>query len=282
MCVFAFIKWVLVSCKSHLAVDITDDDTSPTGDPAPNPPSPCITEHEPEPAADGESKSNVTAEPLLSGATELRIALEPEPIMSNQEHEGAKDSPTRCTSAEGELKPELGLQDGELDLIDFHAEIYADMPPLLVPSTELPPPFLPSPIFLASAPPPLSHGSPSAHPQPTICAVGSPRVCHSPSASWLEDPSSPPPASKSWTPSSPSSSLVSASGFHLHLLVHRQSAPWSRQYFLHHGFSLRRFRHGPPSFLRPGSCLAPPAMGPFCFHPGSLGSSSWDSNSGHP
>ncbi|KAL0154678.1 hypothetical protein M9458_048941, partial [Cirrhinus mrigala] len=40
---------------------------------------------------------------------------------------------------------------------------------------------------------------PSAHPQPTICAVGSPRVCQSPSASWLEDPSSPPPASESRT-----------------------------------------------------------------------------------
>ncbi|KAL0158832.1 hypothetical protein M9458_046908, partial [Cirrhinus mrigala] len=48
---------------------------------------------------------------------------------------------------------------------------------------------------------------PSAHPQPTICAVGSPRVCQFPLVSWLEDPSSPPPASESWTlpwPSDPS------------------------------------------------------------------------------
>ncbi|KAI2650476.1 Nitrite reductase (NADH) large subunit [Labeo rohita] len=54
--------------------------------------------------------------------------------------------------------------------------------------------------------------SPSAHPQPTICAVGSPQVCQSPSASWLEDPSSPPSASESLRPcgSTPSlSSLVS-------------------------------------------------------------------------
>ncbi len=36
-------------------------------------------------------------------------------------------------------------------------------------------------------------------PQPTICAVGSPQVCQSPSASWLEDPLSPPPASESRT-----------------------------------------------------------------------------------
>ncbi|KAL0195833.1 hypothetical protein M9458_009405, partial [Cirrhinus mrigala] len=165
-----------------------------------------------------------TDEPSLIGATELRIALEPEPITSDRvrepattyatvdvtaEHEGAKDSPTHSTSAEGELKPELGLQDGELDLIDFHSEIYADMPLLLAPSPELSicpepstfglfpptPPLLPSPVFRASAPPPLSPDSPSAHPQPTICAVASPRVCQFPSVSWLKDPSSPPPAS---------------------------------------------------------------------------------------
>ncbi len=50
-------------------------------------------------------------------------------------------------------------------------------------------------------PPPLSSGSPYAHPQPTICAVGSPRVCQSPSASWLEDPLVS--ASESWTPPRP-------------------------------------------------------------------------------
>ncbi|KAI2649347.1 Obscurin [Labeo rohita] len=47
---------------------------------------------------------------------------------------------------------------------------------------------------------PLSPDSPSAHPQPTICAVGSPRVCQFSLVSWLEDPLSPPPASESWTP----------------------------------------------------------------------------------
>ncbi|KAI2649503.1 IgA FC receptor [Labeo rohita] len=57
---------------------------------------------------------------------------------------------------------------------------------------------------VASVPPPLSPDSPSAHPQPTICAVGSPRVCQSPSASWLEDPLSPPPAFESWTLPRPS------------------------------------------------------------------------------
>ncbi|KAI2646642.1 Transposable element Tcb2 transposase [Labeo rohita] len=118
-----FIKWVLVFCKSHLAVDITDDNTSPTRDPVPSQPSPCIVEHEPEPKpnADGELKPSSTDEPSLSGTTELRITPEPEPITSDQ----------------GELKPELGLQDGELDLIDFHTEMYADLPSLLLPSPEL-------------------------------------------------------------------------------------------------------------------------------------------------
>ncbi len=41
-----------------------------------------------------------------------------------------------------------------------------------------------------------SHKSPSPHPQPTICAVGSPWVCQSSSASWLENHLSPPPASE--------------------------------------------------------------------------------------
>ncbi len=47
--------------------------------------------------------------------------------------------------------------------------------------------------------PPLSSGSPFAHPQPTICAVKSLRLCQSPSASRLEDALSSPPASESRT-----------------------------------------------------------------------------------
>ncbi len=41
--------------------------------------------------------------------------------------------------------------------------------------------------------PPLSFGSPSARPQPTICMVRAPQVCHPPSSPWLENPLSPPP-----------------------------------------------------------------------------------------
>ncbi|KAI2667572.1 IgA FC receptor [Labeo rohita] len=64
-------------------------------------------------------------------------------------------------------------------------------------------PLLPPPVIPALAPPLLSPGSPLAHPQPTICGVGSPWVCQSPSASWLEDPVSLLPASEFLAPSLP-------------------------------------------------------------------------------
>ncbi|KAI2661428.1 DNA-directed RNA polymerase II subunit RPB1 [Labeo rohita] len=72
-------------------------------------------------------------------------------------------------------------------------------------------------------PPLLSSGSPSAHPQPTIYVVSSPRVCQSPLVLWLEDPLSPPqslglflgpstqaPSSPPWpgSPLAPPSSLI--------------------------------------------------------------------------
>ncbi|KAL0156895.1 hypothetical protein M9458_048141, partial [Cirrhinus mrigala] len=47
---------------------------------------------------------------------------------------------------------------------------------------------------------PAASALPSAHSQPTICVVGSPRFCQYPSTSWLEDPSSLLPASESQTP----------------------------------------------------------------------------------
>ncbi len=52
---------------------------------------------------------------------------------------------------------------------------------------------LPPPVISASAPPTLSLVGLSAH---HLCAA----ICQSPSASWLEDPWSPPPASESRTP----------------------------------------------------------------------------------
>ncbi|KAL0153752.1 hypothetical protein M9458_050943 [Cirrhinus mrigala] len=111
----AYVEWVLVSCNSSLTVDFADDDTSPTLDPEPSQQSPQFAEHEPEPTVDGEPEPNVTDEPSPSGATELRIAQEPEPILSDQVREpatepatvdvpdgreGAEDSTAHCTAAE--------------------------------------------------------------------------------------------------------------------------------------------------------------------------------------
>ncbi|KAL0193068.1 hypothetical protein M9458_011364, partial [Cirrhinus mrigala] len=69
------------------------------------------------------------------------------------------------------------------------------------------PPNLPLPtplidLFPSSAPFPLDPVSLSAHPQFTICGVGSPQVSLSPAplALRLEDPSNPPPASEAQTP----------------------------------------------------------------------------------
>ncbi|KAL0176582.1 hypothetical protein M9458_028912, partial [Cirrhinus mrigala] len=85
---------------------------------------------------------------------------------------------------------------------EFEMAIYANMPPLLLPSSELP--VSPVSATLTLLPrSPLSPGSPSAQPQPSICAAGSTQVCQSSSASWLEDSLSPPPASESWTPPRP-------------------------------------------------------------------------------
>ncbi|KAI2664140.1 Transposon Tf2-9 polyprotein [Labeo rohita] len=78
-----FVEWVLVSCQSSLTVDFADNDTSPTPDPVPSPTSPRSPEHQPEPTADGEPKPSATDKPSARGATELRIAPEPEPIMKS-------------------------------------------------------------------------------------------------------------------------------------------------------------------------------------------------------
>ncbi|KAI2651813.1 hypothetical protein H4Q32_014566 [Labeo rohita] len=101
------------------------------------------------------------------------------------------------------LVEDLGLFEAE-GVLDW--DIYADLPPLLPPSLELTETCLSSALgTLTNAhpllpPPPLSSGSPSAHPQSSIYVVGSPLVCQSPLALQLEDPLSLPPASKSRTP----------------------------------------------------------------------------------
>ncbi|KAI2645723.1 Nucleolar protein 9 [Labeo rohita] len=142
----------------------------------------------------------------------------------------------------------------EQDLTDFFGEVDEDMPALLPPSSKLPdcldfpptlPLFSPSIVAAASVPPPLPPGSPSPHPQPTICAVGSLQVCQSPSVSWLEDSSSLPPASESRTPLGPPTQWLHP-GSQLPRLHRRPSAhqlPWAPSSLrLHLGRLLSRHR----------------------------------------
>ncbi|KAL0154139.1 hypothetical protein M9458_050598 [Cirrhinus mrigala] len=139
-----------------------------------------------------------------------------------EDYDGAVES----TAAEGDRSLDLGHLDIELDLTDFTENIYVEQNLIefygnvfedmrsLPPSYELSacldfPPTL-SPSVISSCWPCCLSPTTAAHPQPIICAVGSPRVCQSPSAPRLEDPSSPPPASESWTlprPSDPAAPL---------------------------------------------------------------------------
>ncbi|KAI2660342.1 RNA-directed DNA polymerase from mobile element jockey [Labeo rohita] len=209
-CLCTFYRWVLASCGSSWTVDIVEKDVSPTQDPEPSQPSPRHAEYEPEPTADEEPEPRAT-EPEPDTSDQVR---EPDTTSAKVEccveQERAMESPAHCTTAGGELEQNSGdlidfsmevLENDSGDLIDFFSEvsICSDLPVCM----EFPPtlPLLPMSTYVCS---PLSPDSPSAHPQPTTCAVGSPRVCQLPSASGLEDPSAPPPASESRTPPRPS------------------------------------------------------------------------------
>ncbi|KAI2656558.1 Accumulation-associated protein [Labeo rohita] len=162
---------------------------------------------EPEPTADDEPEPR---------ATESKIATEPEPYTSDQVREPATttttgeckmeqvramESPAHCTTAGGELENDSGdlndfsteaLENNSGDLIDFFTEISTCH---VIPAwMESPPTHPPSSAYVNIC---LRTAS-------STCAVGSPRVCQFPSASGLEDPSSPPPASESRTPPRPS------------------------------------------------------------------------------
>ncbi|KAI2645567.1 Filamentous hemagglutinin [Labeo rohita] len=216
----AFVEWTLARNKPSFPACSLENLGSATPDPEPSQSQPRHAEHEPEPTADGSNATSATQEPSPIRATERAIATELEEFASDQVREpatepatmdvpdgceGAEDSTAHCTTAEGEQRLDLGLIFLEQNLSNFSEDVYEDMPILLPPDCLDFPPTLPlSIVSAASVLPPLSPGSPSAHPQPTICAVGSPQVCQSPSVSGLEDPSSSPPASESWTPPRPS------------------------------------------------------------------------------
>ncbi len=88
-------------------------------DPEPRSPSPHCAEPKPEPTDDGVPEPAATDEPSANGATELRIAAEPELFMTSDQvqepatipamrekavdSESAERSSAHCTMAEGEL-----------------------------------------------------------------------------------------------------------------------------------------------------------------------------------
>ncbi|KAI2664168.1 hypothetical protein H4Q32_002306 [Labeo rohita] len=216
----AFVEWTLARNRSSFPACSMDNLASATPDPEPSQP-PQPAESQPEPTDDGGLQPAATSEPSLRGATEQLITTEPElhepsdqvrepatmtaTVEGSVENESAEDSITHCTTAEGELNWILGHLTMN-DIPDNSENVNTGLSVIseLSTSSDFPPTLPQSKNHNVLAMPPLLLVSPSTHPQPTICAVGSPQVCQSPSASWLEDPSSPPSASESWTPPRPS------------------------------------------------------------------------------
>ncbi len=142
----AFVEWILARNGSRFTVCSEDDLASSTLDPEPSPPSPHCAELKPESTVDGETA--VTDEPSPHGATELRIAAEPELFMTSDQvrepattpaktekamdRETAERSSAHCTMGEGELIVDLEPWNSEGEIVD----LYADLPPLLPPSSE--------------------------------------------------------------------------------------------------------------------------------------------------
>ncbi len=134
--------------------------------------------------------------PLIVDITDDDTSPTPDPELSPPSPYSKEHKPEPTLNGE----PEPTATDESINYRSDSAEdccgARAPVPPTL--------PFLPLPAILAaSVTPPLAPASPSTHPQPIICVLDSPRVCQSPSALWLEDPKSLPPASESWTPPHP-------------------------------------------------------------------------------
>ncbi len=150
---------------------------------------------------------------------------------------GAMESPAHGATAEGELTLDSGL------LIDLDTEILFTQPSSELSDWQYIPPNLPLPpplkdLFPFSTPSSLDFVSLSAHPQLTICGVGSPLVCPSPAPLTLslEDPSTPQEPVSPPTPPGSQSLWLSLG----------QSSP-----YLHLGTA------SPPALLRPSVPLAP-------------------------
>ncbi len=218
----SFMEWTLARNGSPFTVSAVDDLARSTPDPEPSPPSPRGAEHQPEPTGDGEPFPAAINEPAQSRATERKIAPEVEPNPSDQVREPATVPTTRepavdgvsaewssapCTVAEGELILHLGLLDMEGDLIDWETELEYEMPPLLSSSSPLVLSSLGGGLRFSSAHslemPACSCLLHRCRPQPPICTVRAPRVCHPPASPGLEYPSPQPPASEAQTPPRP-------------------------------------------------------------------------------
>ncbi|KAL0187542.1 hypothetical protein M9458_014641, partial [Cirrhinus mrigala] len=190
-----------------------------TLDPAPSPSSSRCTECIPEPTADGEPELTAGDEPLPHRATEQRIAVEPklnmtsvqvcEPATNPDASVIVERSSTHCNMAEGELVVDLGLFEAERG---FDWGIFADLPPLLPPSSELTetatPELSPEEAYrcppshqLMAHPPPLWPGSPLAPPGSLVNPAPPWAVFNHPTPRDSTPPASPHPSVKLLHPS---------------------------------------------------------------------------------
>ncbi|KAL0197785.1 hypothetical protein M9458_006325, partial [Cirrhinus mrigala] len=243
--------------KSPVTVCSQEDLTCSTPDPEPSPPSPRGAEHKPEPTNDGEPEPTVTDEPSHLGTTEAMQNVRPGARAGYHAHHEGGPTSAYCTTAEGGPIVDLGKWKAEGDLlpppssepsVSLAPEFSLEGTPISPSSperahvskfspergsvpkssqerTSVPkgspesPEAHKCPLSRPPLPlPPLSSSSHSAHPQPTICAVGSLQICQSLSTSWLVG--SPVLIPKSRTPprpvdpAAPSWSLLSAVARH--------------------------------------------------------------------
>ncbi len=98
----AFVEWTLARNGSPFPTCSQENLASATPDPVPSPPFPRYAERMPEPTTDGEPEPAATDEPSPHGATELRIAAEPELQMTSVKvREPATTSALRENATDG-------------------------------------------------------------------------------------------------------------------------------------------------------------------------------------
>ncbi len=215
-------EWTLARNGSPFLTCYQENLDSSTPDPVPSPPSLRCAERIPEPAATdkpsphGETEPWITSEPeLLMMSVKVR-----EPATTPTSRERVTDgvsterSSTPCTVAEGELSMVRGLCHSKGERAPLH-EFSTRRAPVPAPGKcspdpvplEHPPVSAPVPEFSPGSPkaqkcppfqplllpPPMSSGSPSAPPQPTIYGVRARWDCHPPALLWSEFPSTLPP-----------------------------------------------------------------------------------------